>query len=99
MEYVCELKIDGLKVVFHYEKGLFVQAVTRGDGKVGEDVTKNIKTIESLPLKLAEPLDIILEGEVWMSKKNFAELNKERKKKTNRFSPTREMSRRFHPPA
>ena len=81
VEYVCELKIDGLKVVFHYEKGLFVQAVTRGDGKVGEDVTKNIKTIESLPLKLAEPLDIILEGEVWMSKKNFAELNKERKKK------------------
>ncbi|MBU6431289.1 MAG: NAD-dependent DNA ligase LigA [Patescibacteria group bacterium] len=80
-EYVCELKIDGLKVVFHYEKGLFVRAVTRGDGKVGEDVTRNIKTIESLPLKLAEPLDMILEGEVWMSKKNFAELNKEREKK------------------
>lgn len=81
LAYVCELKIDGLKVVFHYEKGLFVRAVTRGDGKVGEDVTKNIKTIESVPLKLAEPLDIILEGEVWMSKKNFAELNKEREKK------------------
>lgn len=81
VEYVCELKIDGLKVVFHYEKGLFVRAVTRGDGKVGEDVTRNIRTIESLPLKLAEPLDIILEGEVWMSKKNFAELNKERERK------------------
>lgn len=81
LEYVCELKIDGLKVVFHYEKGLFVRAVTRGDGKVGEDVTKNIKTIESLPLKLAEPLDIILEGEVWMSKTNFIEINKEREKK------------------
>ncbi|MBM2817478.1 MAG: ligase [Parcubacteria group bacterium] len=81
VEYVCELKIDGLKVVFHYENGLFVRAVTRGDGKVGEDVTQNIKTIESLPLKLAEPLNIILEGEVWMSKKNFAELNKEREKK------------------
>lgn len=81
LEYACELKIDGLKVVFHYEKGLFVRAVTRGDGKVGEDVTKNIKTIESLPLKLLEPLDIILEGEVWMSKKNFIELNKAREKK------------------
>ena len=81
LEYVCELKIDGLKVVFHYEKGLFVRAVTRGDGKVGENVTQNIRTIESLPLKLTEPLDIILEGEVWMSKKNFAELNKEREKK------------------
>jgi len=81
LEYVCELKIDGLKVVFHYEKGLFVRAVTRGDGKVGEDVTRNIRTIESLPLKLTEPLDIILEGEVWMSKKNFFTLNKEREKK------------------
>ncbi|KKR45381.1 MAG: ligase protein [Parcubacteria group bacterium GW2011_GWA1_40_21] len=81
VEYVCELKIDGLKVVFHYENGLFVRAVTRGDGKVGEDVTNNIRTIESLPLKLTEPLNIILEGEVWMSKKNFAELNKEREKK------------------
>ena len=80
LEYVCELKIDGLKVVFHYEKGLFVRAVTRGDGKVGEDVTNNIKTIESVPLKLAESLNIILEGEVWMSKKNFAELNKGREK-------------------
>ncbi len=80
MEYVCELKIDGLKVVFHYEKGLFVRGVTRGDGKVGEDVTNNIKTIESVPLKLAESLNIILEGEVWMSKKNFAELNKGREK-------------------
>ncbi|MEK7157736.1 MAG: NAD-dependent DNA ligase LigA, partial [Patescibacteria group bacterium] len=80
LEYVCELKIDGLKVVFHYEKGLFVRGVTRGDGKVGEDVTNNIKTIESVPLKLAESLNIILEGEVWMSKKNFAELNKGREK-------------------
>lgn len=81
LEYACELKIDGLKVVFHYEKGLFVRGVTRGDGKVGEDVTHNIKTIESVPLKLAEPLDIILEGEVWMSKKNFSELNREQEKK------------------
>ncbi|MFA6463469.1 MAG: NAD-dependent DNA ligase LigA [Candidatus Paceibacterota bacterium] len=79
--YVCELKIDGLKVVMTYEKGLLVQAATRGDGKIGEDVTLNVKTIESVPLRLKEPVDIIVEGEIWMSKKIFKELNIERKKK------------------
>ena len=67
--YVCELKIDGLKVVMTYQKGMLVQAATRGDGKIGEDVTLNVKTIESVPLKLKEPVDIIVEGEIWMSKK------------------------------
>ncbi len=79
--YDCELKIDGLKIVITYEKGLLVQAATRGDGKVGEDVTHNVKTIESVPLKLSEPLNIIVEGEVWMSKKVFEQLNNERHKK------------------
>ncbi len=79
--YVCELKIDGLKVVMTYEKGLLIQAATRGDGKIGEDVTLNVKTIESVPLRLREPIDIIVEGEIWMSKKVFMELNRERKKK------------------
>ena len=79
--YVCELKIDGLKVVMTYKKGLLVQAATRGDGKIGEDVTLNVKTIESVPLRLKEPVDIIVEGEIWMSKKVFEELNRERKKK------------------
>src|SRR3990167_770397 len=65
--YVCELKIDGLKIVLTYEKGLLVTAATRGDGTVGEDVTHNIRTIESVPLALARPVDIIVEGEVWMS--------------------------------
>ena len=78
--YTCELKIDGLKVVFHYEKGNLVRGVTRGDGVVGEDVTSNVRTIESLPLKLHRPLDLIVEGEVWMSKTNFAKLNESRKK-------------------
>ncbi len=73
--YVCELKIDGLKVVSEYQKGIFVQALTRGDGKVGEDVTHNVRTIESMPLRLSEPIDIIVEGEVWMSKKDFEDLN------------------------
>ena len=69
--YTCELKIDGLKIVLEYEKGLLKTAVTRGDGKVGEDVTANIKTIESVPLRLKKDIDVIVEGEVWMSKKNF----------------------------
>ena len=74
--YLCELKIDGLKIVFTYEKGLLVRAATRGDGEVGEDVTHNIRTIESVPLSLTRPIDIIVEGEVWMSTKNLEELNR-----------------------
>lgn len=73
--YVCELKIDGLKVVLTYEKGLLKTAATRGDGRVGEDVTMNVRTIESVPLALVRPADLIVEGEVWMSRKNLAGLN------------------------
>src|SRR3990167_1326182 len=79
--YVCELKIDGLKVVLEYVNGLLATAATRGDGTVGEDVTHNIRTIESVPLKLSRPVDCIVEGEVWMSAKNLEMLNKERTKK------------------
>ena len=79
--YVCELKIDGLKVVLTYEKGVLVTAATRGDGEVGEDVTHNVRTIESVPLSLSRPIDIIVEGEVWMSAKNLQLLNVERAKK------------------
>lgn len=78
--YVCELKIDGLKVVLDYEKGILKTAATRGDGVVGEDVTHNVKTIESVPLALSRPIDIVVEGEVWMSAKNLEELNKARAK-------------------
>src|SRR3989344_166249 len=52
LDYVCELKIDGLKVVLEYEKGILSRAATRGDGKIGEDVTQNVRTIESVPLRL-----------------------------------------------
>lgn len=76
--YTCEHKIDGLKVVLEYEKGILKTAATRGDGKVGEDVTHNVKTIESIPLKLSEPIDIIVEGEIWMAKSTLQKLNKER---------------------
>ncbi len=79
--YTCELKIDGLKVVLEYQKGILKNAATRGDGRIGEDVTMNVRTIDSVPLKLTRPVDIIAEGEVWMSKKNFENLNRERAKK------------------
>lgn len=79
--YVCELKIDGLKIVFTYREGLLVTAATRGDGDVGENVTQNIRTIPSVPLSLTRPIDIIVEGEVWMSSKNLENLNKEQLKK------------------
>src|SRR3989344_5237174 len=78
--YVCERKIDGLKIVLTYENGLLVTAATRGDGLVGEDVTHNIRTIESVPLSLSRPIDIVVEGEVWMSTKNLEGLNRRRKK-------------------
>ncbi|HZS42648.1 MAG TPA: NAD-dependent DNA ligase LigA [Candidatus Paceibacterota bacterium] len=79
-EYVCELKIDGLKIVFEYEKGLLKTAATRGDGEVGEDVTMNVRTIQSVPLRLKEAADLIAEGEVWMRKSSLEKLNKERAK-------------------
>jgi len=73
--YICELKIDGLKIVLEYEKGVLVRAATRGDGVVGEDVTQNVRTIHSVPLKLSKPVNIIVEGEIWMSKSNLKKLN------------------------
>jgi len=78
--YLGELKIDGLKVVLTYEKGELKGAATRGDGRVGENVTNNVRTIKSVPHRLTKPVSIIVEGEVWMSKKVFNKLNAERKK-------------------
>ena len=79
-EYLVELKIDGLKVVLTYEKGILKTAATRGDGRVGEDVTGNVRTIRSIPHNLKQPVSIIVEGEIWMAKGIFDILNKERKK-------------------
>lgn len=79
-QYVCELKIDGLKVVLEYEKGFLFRAATRGDGTIGENVTQNVRTIESVPLKLSKPINIIVEGEIFMSKTNLLRLNKEKSK-------------------
>lgn len=78
VEYVCELKIDGLKIILEYENGFLKTAATRGDGKVGEDVTENVKTIESVPLKLEEEVSVIVEGEIYLPKKEFERINKER---------------------
>lgn len=79
-EYVCELKIDGLAVSLEYKNGVFVQASTRGDGTIGEDITHNVKTIKSVPLRLNEAVDLTVRGEIYMSKKAFNDLNEERKK-------------------
>lgn len=73
--YDIELKIDGLKVVFTYEKGILMTAVTRGDGVTGEDVTHNIRTIVSVPKRLPRPIDIIVEGEVYLTRSGFSKLN------------------------
>jgi DNA ligase (NAD+) len=102
--YFCELKLDGLAMSLRYEKGGFVQGATRGDGKTGEDVTRNLRTIDSIPLNLRKPKEkelqemglngeqirniqralgsgeLIVRGEVIMSKKAFADLNKKFKK-------------------
>ncbi|KON67407.1 NAD-dependent DNA ligase LigA [Peribacillus butanolivorans] len=74
--YVCELKIDGLAVTLQYENGYFVRGATRGDGTIGEDITENLKTIKSIPLKVREPIAIEVRGEAFMPKKSFESLNK-----------------------
>lgn len=74
--YVCELKIDGLSVSLIYKNGKFVSAATRGDGIQGEDITHNVRTIKSIPLKLNKDIDIEVRGEIFMSKKVLKDLNK-----------------------
>jgi len=76
--YTTELKIDGFKIVLEYRSGVLDTAATRGDGKTGENVTQNVKTIESIPLKLEQDIDIIVEGEIWMAKSSFKRLNQDR---------------------
>jgi len=80
LNYVCELKIDGLHVVLTYENGLLKTAATRGDGKVGEDVTNNVKTIQTVPLRLTSPVSLVAEGEVWLSSKMLSVINDQRSK-------------------
>ncbi|OAO76743.1 DNA ligase [Anoxybacillus flavithermus] len=79
VRYVCELKIDGLAVSLRYEDGYFVQGATRGDGTTGEDITENLKTIRSLPLRLRKQVTIEVRGEAYMPRKSFEKLNEKRK--------------------
>lgn len=76
--YVCELKIDGLSISLKYQNGLFVQGATRGDGTVGENITENLKTVRSIPMKLQEAIDIEVRGECYMPKASFLQLNARR---------------------
>lgn len=82
LEYACMLKIDGLAVSLIYDDGRLVSAATRGNGRVGEDVTMNVRTIESVPLVLREALSgrVEIRGEIYMRKDDFAKMNEARKK-------------------
>ena len=78
LEYILELKLDGLSISLIYENGELVQAVTRGDGQVGEDVTENIREISSIPKKLKEPVSLEVRGEIILPISNFNRINQER---------------------
>ncbi len=83
LQYVAELKIDGLSIALHYEKGVLISGVTRGDGRRGEDVTQNVRTIRSVPLRLKEdglhvPEEIEVRGEAYLPRHVFQEINAER---------------------
>ncbi len=80
VSFVCELKIDGLSVSLDYQEGIFVRGATRGDGRTGEDVTANLRTIRSLPLRLNEPRTLNVRGEVFINRADFLAYNEERKR-------------------
>jgi DNA ligase (NAD+) len=81
LRYVAELKIDGLAITLRYERGRFVQGATRGDGVTGEDVTANLRTISTVPARLAQPASLDARGEVYMPKAEFARINAEREER------------------
>jgi len=78
VSYVAELKIDGVSIALRYKDGMLVQAITRGDGLRGDDVTVNVKTIRSIPLKLTEPIDLEVRGEIFMPVSFFEQFNAQR---------------------
>lgn len=82
VEYVVEPKVDGLSVALEYKNGLFVRGATRGDGRVGEDVSENLRTIKSIPIRIPDaPAHLIVRGEVFMPKRVFHQLNEERERR------------------
>ena len=91
-DYDVEPKVDGLSVALEYENGVFIRGATRGDGRVGEDVTQNLKTIRSIPLRLPDSLPrFIVRGEVFMPKSVFQKLNEERELNGQTLFATPEM--------
>ena len=78
VNYVVETKIDGLSAALEYKQGKFVRGATRGNGLIGEDVTENLKTVKTIPMELNDKIDITVRGEVFISKKDFEEMNQER---------------------
>lgn len=81
IDFYCELKIDGLAIELEYENGIFKKGSTRGDGDMGEDITQNLKTIEAIPLSLQEKKNVVVRGEVFLSKKEFNMVNKMQEQK------------------
>ena len=81
IDYYCELKIDGLAIELIYENGTLKTGSTRGDGNIGEDITQNLKTVEAVPLKIDDKREIIVRGEVFITKKEFEKMNKLQKEK------------------
>ena len=77
ISFTIEEKIDGSTIVLHYENGILMRAVTRGDGFVGNDITENIRTIRDIPLRLAEPVTSIFRGEIYINREDFEKLNSE----------------------
>ena len=78
VKYVVETKIDGLSSALEYKNGKFVRGATRGNGLVGEDVTQNLKTVKTIPMEINDKIDITVRGEVFISKKDFEQMNQER---------------------
>lgn len=81
IDYYCELKIDGLAIELIYKDGILQTGSTRGDGNVGEDITQNLKTVEAIPLKIDFKDELVVRGEVFITKKEFERINKEQKQK------------------
>ena len=81
LDYYCELKIDGLAIELIYKNGILQTGSTRGDGNIGEDITQNLKTVEAIPLTIEDKRDLIIRGEVFITKKEFNRINKEQKEK------------------
>ena len=78
VEYVVETKIDGLSAALEYKNGKFIRGATRGNGLVGEDVTQNLKTVKTIPIEIADKIDITVRGEVFIAKEDFEKMNQER---------------------